>query len=314
MQVHLLSLITSFMIGYSLALPGEILEASHYTSEILPSWDSHHRRSYTHNTTGRLLHEAGECHIGREKKCRLVFARHHEPMDYIRWIKAIDRNITKTIMNSGTKLHRNHAVCESRTWANVGRESFKYLSYILDNYNSPQNFAPITVFCQINPTYNGYNEKLFVEDVHRLCLQANDSSDMMKWGFEYLGIRILRWAYGFNNEAPAPELFRKLFNSTSEEPYKMKFVPGGCFAVSKENILSNSENFYFRLLSTGLGTYHALNEENAPRLGYMYERSWPRIMKSDCEKKQPWCCHKSCNMTAVQEWEKNTTDLIPDAH
>ena len=311
MQANLLSLIMSFMIGYSLTLPEENVEANRLTSEISSNLDLHHRRTYPRNMTRRLLREVGQCHIGRESKCRLVFSRHHESIESIQWIKAINHNITKTIMNSGTKLHRNHAVCESRMWANVGREAFKYISYILDNYNSPQNFAPITVFCQIKPIYSGYTEELFVEDVHRLCLKANNSSDVMKWGFEYLGQKVLRFAYGFGNESPAPELFRKLFNSTIDEPYKMKFVPGGCFAVTKENILSNSENFYYRLLSISRDTYHALNEENAPRVGYMYERSWPRIMKSDCEKKQPWCCHKSCNMTAVHEWEKltNTSGL-----
>ena len=307
------------ILGLSLTASGDILESNFPALHIPPALDLQRRQADSHRCLSadrRLLIEVGKCNLGSESKCKLVFSRHAESDEYMRWIKRLNHNITKIVVNSGEKLGRHHAVCESRMLANVGREAFKYISYIVENYNSPQNFAPVTVFCQMNPHSFGYNENSYIRDVHKLCLSSNQSShaDILKWGFLSLGNRVLRFREGLRDyKEPAPELFYKLFNSTIDDPYNMKFVPGGCFAVSKENILSNAEEFYYRLLSTGKDKYHAINRDNSPLLGYIYERSWPRIMNSDCEKKEPWCCHIGCNMTAVQEWEtlKGTPGWVP---
>ena len=305
MHIHFMNSVISFMIGISLRTSATKLETDSPISHISSGSDIQQNRSESHRRaikSGRLLTEVGRCNVGSEKKCKLVFSRHAESEKYMRWIRNINHDITKIILNTGKKLEISHPHCESRIWANVGREAFKYISYILDNYNSPENFAPITVFCQINPHYRYYDENLYIRDIHNLCLEDSDSSDMMKWGFLFLGHEVQDFNFGMHNPTPT-KLFHSLFNSTTDLPYRMKFVPGGCFAVSKENILSNSIEFYHRLLSTGNGTYHPLNEENAPLIGFIYERSWPRIMNSDCEKKQPWCCNTECNMTAVREWE-----------
>ena len=292
------------MVGLSLTTSGDKLETNSPAFQCASTLDlqrhhadSHHRL----NTERRLFTEVGKCNVGSESKCKLVFSRHSESAH---WTRHINHNITKIVLNSGERLERHHAVCESRILANVGREAFKYISYILDNYNSPQNFAPITVFCQIDPQYRYYTREKFIKDVHQLCLDENNSTSMMKWDFLFLGDEVRDFRYGYDFAEPAPEIFHKLFNSTVDKPFPVKFVPGGCFAVSKSKILSNSEEFYYRLLSTGKDKFSPLNEVNAPILGFVYERSWARIMKSDCENKKPWCCHIGCNMTAVQDWEK----------
>ena len=318
MRLTFASVLASFyLLGLSLTTSGDKLESNCPALQIPPTLELQLRHADSHhclNTDRRLITEVGKCNLGSESKCKLVFSRHSESDEYMRWIKRINHNITKIVLNSGEKLGRHHALCESRILANVGREAFKYISYIIDNYNSPQNFAPITVFCQMNPHSFDYGVNSYIKDIHQICLQSNNTTNILKWGFLSLGDSVFRFREGLRDyKHPAPEIFHKLFNSTIDEPYSMKFVPGGCFAVSKENILSNTEEFYYRLLSTRKDTYHALNEENSPLMGFIYERSWPRIMNSDCEKKQPWCCHMGCDMTAVEEWEilKNTPGWVP---
>jgi hypothetical protein len=208
------------------------------------------------------------CRLRSERKCTLVFSRHSEPDTDLKWMNGINKNIRKIVMNSGKALASDHNFCEHRVWANVGRESFKYLTYILENYHRPDNFSPITVFCQSYPLAPRFEISDYLTDVHNLCLR-DGKPNMMRWGFLY---------------------FRAIFNTSTTEPINMQFVPQSCFAVSRANILSQPIEFYEKLISAG-----NLNTLNNPMIGHVYERSWTRIMNSECERKIPWCCHKNCN-------------------
>lgn len=260
-----------------------------------------HHRHLKHRTQNskspyktEIYHHNYSCRPQSEEKCTLVFSRHQESDEEIRWLRFINKNIKKIVMNSGKAVANNHNFCEHRVWANVGREAFKYLTYILENYHKPENFAPITVFCQISPEAPGYTIPQFIDNVHNLCLR-NGTPNMLRWGFLYLGYYALEFSSGLGAFPSYDYLtdFKSVFNSTIKG---MLFVPQGCFAVSKENILSNTMEYYENLLTTG-----NLNTENNPLIGHVYERSWPRIMNSECEKKSQWCCYGGCNST-LEAW------------
>lgn len=235
------------------------------------------------------------CRPRHERKCTLVFSRHHESDAQMRWIDRLDRNIRRIVMNSGDAVASDHNFCEHRVWANVGREAYKYITYILENYLQPDNFSPITVFCQMSTEAPGYSQKNFVDDVHNLCLR-DGKPNMLRWGFLYLGKYVLDFHKGFQvfPNYDYERDFKALFNTSTTEPVKMQFVPTGCFAVSKANILSQPMEYYAKLL-----TYGNLNSINNPMIGHVFERSWSRIMNSECERKIPWCCHTECNTTSV---------------
>jgi Protein of unknown function (DUF3431) len=231
------------------------------------------------------------CRLRSERKCTLVFSRHSEPDTDLKWMNGINKNIRKIVMNSGKALASDHNFCEHRVWANVGRESFKYLTYILENYHRPENFSPITVFCQSYPLAPRFEISDYLTDVHNLCLR-DGKSNMMRWGFLYLGYFNLIFKSGlqtFPNYDYESD-FRAIFNTSTTEPINMQFVPQSCFAVSRANILSQPTEFYEKLISAG-----NLNTLNNPMIGHVYERSWTRIMNSECERKIPWCCHTNCN-------------------
>lgn len=246
------------------------------------------RRNHTKPFKTGVYHRASSCGLQAERKCTLVFARHNETDADLEWMNGIDKNIRKVVMNSGNDFASDHKFCEHRVWANVGRESFKYLTFILENYHRPENFSPITVFCQSNPLGPAYGIPHFLTDVHNLCLQ-DGKPNMMRWGFLYLGDYSLEFKHGllpdYNYEAD----FHALLNSSTTKPVLMQFVPQGCFAVSRANILSQPIEFYIKLISSG-----NLNTLNNPIIGHIFERSWARIMNSECEWKIPWCCHTNC--------------------
>lgn len=248
-----------------------------------------HRKPYKTEVYQRNL----SCRLRFERKCSLVFSRHKESDEDLRWMNAINKNIRKIIMNSGNALASDHNLCEHRVWANVGRESFKYLTYILENYHRPENFSPITVFCQSYPLAPRYGIPHYLTDVHNLCLR-NGNPNMMRWGFLYLGYYTMEFRTGFHvfPEYDYEADFRAVFNTSTTAPIRMKFVPQACFAVSKKNILSQPIEFYERLISAG-----NLNTLNNPMIGHVYERSWSRIMNAECERKDPWCCNTACNTT-----------------
>jgi Protein of unknown function (DUF3431) len=128
-------------------------------------------------------------------------------------------------------------------------------------------------------------------DVHKLCLR-DGTPNMMRWGFLYLGNYLLEFKYGLLPDYDYEADFRALFNTSTTDPVDMRFVPQGCFAVSRANILSQPIEFYEKLISAG-----NLNTLNNPTIGHVYERSWTRIFNAECERKIPWCCHTNCNST-----------------
>lgn len=248
------------------------------------------RRNHSRSSKTEIYQRTSSCRLRAERKCTLVFSRHQEKDEDLRWMNGINKNIRKIVVNSGKALASDHNLCEHRIWANVGRESFKYLTYILENYRRPENFSPITVFCQSYPAAPNYGIPHFMTDVRNLCL-PDGKPNMMRWGFLYLGYFTLSFRQGlqvfpdYNFEAD----FQTLFNTSTTKPILMQFVPQGCFAVSRENILSQPIEFYERLITTG-----NLNNMADPMIGHVFERSWTRIMNSECERKNPWCCNTNC--------------------
>jgi hypothetical protein len=92
----------------------------------------------------------------------------------------------KVVLNAGSPMESS-GYCEHRLWSNVGRESFAYLTYILhymtrsrtsrarQRPHGPEHdprdgpwLAPITVFCQIDPSHFDSGRATYIDQVCRL--------------------------------------------------------------------------------------------------------------------------------------------------
>ena len=202
-------------------------------------------------------------------KTSIIISRYKENID---WIKKLNPNFQIIIYNKG-----DHITAQ-RNWEiinlpNVGRESHTWLYHIYNNFF----------------VLNSYNIFLQgrIDDLG--CMAYQDLSKYLinldKKGFvaSRLGIITpLHWKDNFSiykdsrykkdwfegniskSEMNFREFSKKLFNDI---PYIFPTSYGGCFAVTKNAIQQNNQEFYFELLSI-------LSKNKNPMEGHYMERLW----------------------------------------
>lgn len=269
----------------------------------------HHRNKHCHHQVGSFhpnVHKENTSH------CLLALSRFSE--DEETFLKPYENGtFPYIVLNTGEQLVHH---CEYPIFANVGREAFHYLHYILEYYDYPQYFAPLNIFCQIDPkTRQNYDQAQFLQDIERIC-RAKDKMHL-NHGFAYLGKQVQPFSYGLK---PNPQMATTMFDFYGlhgvEQPLDyMKFIPGSCFVVSKEQIFTRSYEYYFAalkrkdhsLIQFRTGLHVPLNEENDPTVGHLFERAWAETFHSSCQHAKPWCCTLDCALQPITE-ESIVTD------
>jgi hypothetical protein len=158
--------------------------------------------------------------------------------------------------------------------ANVGREAYTYLKFIIDNYD---HLPDITVFLQgcIKDHQEGFDTPGEFIDVliseaaakgmsMRTVHDCYDTKPDFTIDFWYTAI-----------EASPIRPFDQWFKKYIGEQLKtnpLQWIPAACFAVRKDHILQHTRAFYMRLL-------HTVDHHVNPEAVYFLERSWYHIFK-----------------------------------
>lgn len=216
----------------------------------------------------------------RETQALLVLSRFHEDVNWV-----FNSSVPTLIVNRGNHLHTasGGAVSEKMEYSNVGRESFIYLEYILSNYDTGA-FPHVVGFCQADPEYFGNSQHILMDDMRNLDLLMMGqrprqtplnarwgaiSENIEKDGFAFLGTSMKDAHFGEDSRfKELDQLFKTIMPQCDLSA--QQFVPGGCIAVTRAQILSNSKDWYEKVI-------HNVDHENAPLVGYTVERSWACI-------------------------------------
>jgi len=213
----------------------------------------------------------------KEQPILLVLARYHEDVNW-----AFDTGVPALVMNRGEHIYSNSSeVTEQPDYSNVGREGYLYLQYILANYDT-EAFPDIVAFCQSEPTYKGNTKEILLDDMRNLrSLRSGQqsqqeplnprwgdiSTDIQNDGFAFLGTRMYPAHFG-ESDARIDQM-NKLFQTFMPgcNILDQHFTPGGCIAVTRAQILSQSKGWYEKLIRIG-------NDENRPLMCFTNERTW----------------------------------------
>jgi len=290
------------------ALVGSLISNAHeLKGENITS--SHQKRNLLHNFNHKNIH----CNpmIGRwkgnqaekgEVSCLVAVSRFRES-GHLKDISAElqHNNIPLIILNTGDD--SLHDYCDYPILANVGRESFHYLHYIVEYYHHPDFFAPYNIFCQAD-----IDRSLILPYLNNhLCNPQQAYKTKLNGGFSFFGTKIYPFHTGlfvsnrtFYSEG-IHQIYGELGINTTQE--WMKFVPNGCFVVSKTQLYTRPYEYYFQALKwVGKGfqpelSEAPLNEGNSPAVGHLLERAWPQVFNSSCQHEKPWCCSIDCALT-----------------
>lgn len=150
---------------------------------------------------------------------------------------------------------------------NVGRESETYLNYIVNNYDSLNEY---TGFLQGRPFdhfhFNDWESN--ISNIVRYISNINITQDFMFFGEHdpyicdhtgmphHPGLNLIDYANLININIPPILSFRA----------------GAQFIVSREKILSKSRDFYINILET-------TNKERDPKEAYLLERLWKYVFE-----------------------------------
>lgn len=177
---------------------------------------------------------------------------------------------------------------------NIGREGYVYLRYILENYDEGR-FPDVVGFCQAKPNSYGYSPNHLVDDMKRLRALmtketlpgkpgnprwSNISRDIQRDGFAFLGAQMYPGSF---HDEKCRNFFQEFMPNCRIQD--QSFVPGGCFAVTRQQILANSKEWYYRWHDPD----HPQNKGRNPNLGYVKERAWGCIFTEP---------GRQCNCTA----------------
>jgi hypothetical protein len=117
----------------------------------------------------------------------------------------------------------------------------------LDHYEKPSHFAHINIFCQADQSHFFYDNEMFLEDIDALCSTSYSSisAPHIQDGFTQLGRTIYPYMAGIMGDV-IQERMKKTFKAYYgyDIPSDSYFSPGGCFAVTKEQLFSQSFEVY----------------------------------------------------------------------
>jgi hypothetical protein len=203
----------------------------------------------------------------------IVVARYNED---ITWLQ----NIThpSIVYNKSTEPydvivnHTNITIIDDV--ANVGREAYPYLKFIIDNYD---HLPDITVFLQgcIKDHQAGFDTPGEFIDVliseaaakgmsMRTVHDCYDTKPDFTIDFWYTAIEA-------SPIRPFDQWFKKYIGEQLQTN-PLQWIPAACFAVRKDHILQHTRAFYMRLL-------HTVDHHVNPEAVYFLERSWYHIFK-----------------------------------
>jgi hypothetical protein len=180
----------------------------------------------------------------------IVVSRYKEDIE---WTKQFSNVI---IYNKGTKIEN---INNEHHLPNVGREGHTYYKYIYDNY---ENLKDYTIFLQCNPFDHSPD---IIDNLNKYINSMNDGTLQIK--FEFLSQVIVDCNLsGCKRHAGIPliNVYEILFGETKTD---MPFIfgAGAQFIVSKQQILKNSKDFYFKIIKM-------LQNEVNPIEGFVIER------------------------------------------
>jgi hypothetical protein len=197
---------------------------------------------------------------------KIIVARYNED---IQWLN--DEMHNCIIYNKGEPLNiPNEILIE-----NVGRESETYLHYIIDNYDK---LPDVVVFTQarigdhkgaddVNYLLRIKNDALEYSISKNLSIHYDNNTNIhfdKEWNLRTDGW-FLKDNYKNNQPITFLEWFTKNINNTYPNP--LIFYCNAIFALKKELILSNSIDYYKKLI---LEVNHHINSTE----GHFFERSW----------------------------------------
>ena len=193
----------------------------------------------------------------------LVVARYRED---IAWVRNVPGCVRVSVYDKGGGAGMPEGAV-GIPLPNVGREAHTYLWHIVERYES---LAPVTVFCQGHPFDHAH-------DLHRV-VRAMASGVRRVEDFLWLGFiidtddprgRRLFVPWGGNpegRELPVDEVHAALFGEAC--PGRVRFYPGGQFAVTAGCVRSRPRGFYERALELA-----AADDLHA----HCFERIWDRV-------------------------------------
>ena len=205
---------------------------------------------------------------------RVVVARYNESLAHLAWLIHYNHTIYSRgpqLLSAESALGLN-VVDDS---PNVGRESYVYFKYIIENF---MNLPDTIIFTQAN--METVQTERFRRIVHALSKGAQFSPENDGFAFTYKScassrqynhLRDLRVKYGKEANIIITG-YKSLLNYVVSNP---RFSGRGQFAVKKENVLRNNVSYYIKLQST-------LRNSSHPVVGHFYERAWPEVFKSNC--------------------------------
>jgi hypothetical protein len=180
-------------------------------------------------------------------KVDIIISRFNEN---ISWTSLLKNAI---IYNKGEPLNITNEIMMK----NVGREGHTYYKHIYDNY---ENLPDYTMFLQADPFdhYANVMEKIeyFME------------SEDLNIDFELITDKVIIQNIMYDNydeRLPLKRVFKYLYGDIDPTEVFVEFGPGALFIVSKQAILSNSRDFYKKIVDI-------LGKENCPVEGYSIER------------------------------------------
>jgi hypothetical protein len=121
-------------------------------------------------------------------------------------------------------------------YPNIGLNPRLLFTYIIENYD---NLSDITIFVHGDPRHH-------CEHIISQISALADDIKFVGFGIEYISDGNGR-PY---DHCPVAELYKKLFKKNPPEEFK--FFSGSCFAISKNNILQHSKEFYQNALDLTL--------------------------------------------------------------
>lgn len=206
--------------------------------------------------------------------CEVVVARYEENVD---WTKHIDTRYRITIYNKSVVpleiSQENISVINNV--ANVGREAYSYLKYIVDHYEA---LPDVVAFVQGNPYDNtrflsiSDHEfvKALIEEAERDGISTMTMLPCYETTADY-GIDLWYTPVDPSPVRPFGEWF-KTFIGFELPVNPLQWIPAAQFAVRKDHIMQHPKSFYIKLM-------RMIDHHSNPEEVYFLERSWYLIFK-----------------------------------
>lgn len=204
---------------------------------------------------------------------KIVVSRYKENVE---WLRNIDNVLLYNKDDIEMKFKEEIMLKE-----NIGRESYVYLKYIIDNYN---NLPDIVCFIQANISdhMNNNDEKILIKMINDannygfsllniiVNINDNDPDWGKEWNKNYRNTG--KWFLEENYKDNKHKTFKEWFEENIDDNYPSKLLihVAALIAVKKELILSRSKEYYKKLIQEV--SYH-----NHPIEAHFLERSWHYI-------------------------------------